>query len=142
MTKSKNLCHRSIGRMPDDHNLLSLDASIAIPTRVLRFEDSGLRRRTPVRPVLLTGQTGQTHRCDPLGFQPGLLTLIIRSTELTWIKRRSTWAITSKTSPTTPNDTPWSTNGQGGVKTLVKPLKHPLTLLCRPKLLSRSANFT
>jgi hypothetical protein len=50
-----NLCHRSIGRMPDDRNLLSLDASLAIPTRVLRFEDSRLRRRTPVRP---TGQTG------------------------------------------------------------------------------------
>jgi hypothetical protein len=31
--------------------------------RVLRFEDSGLRRRTPVRLVLLTGQTG-THRLD------------------------------------------------------------------------------
>jgi hypothetical protein len=31
--------------------------------RVLRFEDSGLRRRTPVRPVLLTSQTG-THRSD------------------------------------------------------------------------------
>jgi hypothetical protein len=50
-----NLCHRSIERMPDDRNLLSLDASLAIPTRVLRFEDSGLRRRTPVRPVLPTG---------------------------------------------------------------------------------------
>jgi hypothetical protein len=49
--------------MPDDRNLLSLDASLAIQTRVLRFEDSGLRRRTPVRPVLLTGQTG-THRLD------------------------------------------------------------------------------
>jgi hypothetical protein len=34
-----------------------------IPTRVLRFEDSGLRRRTPVRLVLLTDQTG-THRLD------------------------------------------------------------------------------
>jgi hypothetical protein len=45
----------SIGRMPGDRNLLSLDASLAIPTRVLRFEDFGLRRRTPVRP---TGQTG------------------------------------------------------------------------------------
>jgi hypothetical protein len=44
--------------MPSDRNLLSLDASLAIPTRVLCFEDSGLRRRTPVRPVLLTGQTG------------------------------------------------------------------------------------
>jgi hypothetical protein len=41
-------------------NLLSLDASLAIPTRVLRFEVSELRRRTPIRPVLLTGQTGQT----------------------------------------------------------------------------------
>jgi hypothetical protein len=51
-------CHRSIGRMPGDRNLLSLDASLAIPTRVLRFEVSGLRRRKdrsdrypPVRPV-------------------------------------------------------------------------------------------
>jgi hypothetical protein len=49
--------------MPGDRNLLSLDASLAIPTSVLRFEDSGLRRRTPVRPVLLTSQTG-THRTD------------------------------------------------------------------------------
>jgi hypothetical protein len=53
--------------MPGDRNLLSLNASLVIPTHVLRFEDSGLRRRTPVRPVLLTGQTG-THwsdRSDP-----------------------------------------------------------------------------
>jgi hypothetical protein len=49
--------------MPGDRNLLSLDASLAILTRVLRFEDSGLRRCTPVRPVLLTGPTG-THRSD------------------------------------------------------------------------------
>jgi hypothetical protein len=49
--------------MPGDHNLLSLEASLAIPMHVLRFEDSGLRRRTPVRPVPLTGQTG-THRSD------------------------------------------------------------------------------
>jgi hypothetical protein len=41
--------------MPSARNLLSLDASLAIPTRILRFEDSGLRRRTPVRP---TNQTG------------------------------------------------------------------------------------
>jgi hypothetical protein len=40
---------------PATSNLLSLDASLAIPTRVLRFEVFGLRRRTPVRPVLLTG---------------------------------------------------------------------------------------
>jgi hypothetical protein len=36
-----------IGRMPGDRNLLSLDASIAILTRVLRFEAS--RRRRPGR---------------------------------------------------------------------------------------------
>jgi hypothetical protein len=57
----ESLCHRSIGRMPGDRNLLSLDASLAIPTRVLPFEVSGLRRAhwsdrcsSPVRP---TGQT-------------------------------------------------------------------------------------
>jgi hypothetical protein len=44
--------------MPGDRNLLSLDASLVIPTRVLRFEDPGLRRRTPVRSVRPTGQTG------------------------------------------------------------------------------------
>jgi hypothetical protein len=49
--------------MPGEGNLLSLDASLAIPTRVLRFEDSGLHRRTPVRLVLLTSQTG-THLSD------------------------------------------------------------------------------
>jgi hypothetical protein len=47
--------------MPGDRTLLSLDASHAIPTRVLRFEVSGLRCHTPVRPVP-TGQTDQTHR--------------------------------------------------------------------------------
>jgi hypothetical protein len=49
--------------MPGDRNLLSLDASLAISMRILHFEDSGVRRRTPVRPVLLTGQTG-THQLD------------------------------------------------------------------------------
>jgi hypothetical protein len=62
----RNLCHRPIGRMPGDHNLLSIDASLAIPMRVLRFEVSGLCRRTPVRPVLLTGQTS-THQSDRSG---------------------------------------------------------------------------
>jgi hypothetical protein len=45
---------------PATANLLSLDASLVIPTRVLCFEISGLRRHTPVRPVLLTGYIG-TH---------------------------------------------------------------------------------
>jgi hypothetical protein len=53
--------------MPGDRTLRSLDASHAIPTRVLRFEVSGLRRCTPVRPVLLTGQTGQTNRSERSG---------------------------------------------------------------------------
>jgi hypothetical protein len=52
--------------MPADRTLLSFDASLAIPTRVLLFEDSRLRRRTPVRPVLLTGQTC-THQSDRSG---------------------------------------------------------------------------
>jgi hypothetical protein len=56
----------TIGRMPGNRILRSLDASHAIPTRVLRFEVSGLRRRTPVRPVFLTDQTG-THRSDRSG---------------------------------------------------------------------------
>jgi hypothetical protein len=50
--------------MPGDRNLLSLDASLAIPTCVLHFEDSGCvvahrsdRCSSPVRPVP-TGQTG------------------------------------------------------------------------------------
>jgi hypothetical protein len=42
---------------PVTTNLLR-HASLAIPTRVLRFNVSGLRRHTPVRLVLLTGQSG------------------------------------------------------------------------------------
>jgi hypothetical protein len=80
--------------------------------------------------------------CDALGFQPDLLTLMNRSTALTLVNRRSTWVITLKTSPTTPKDTPWSTHGQGWVKTLVKPLEHPLTPQCQPEHLPRSPNFT
>jgi hypothetical protein len=61
--------------MPGDRNLLSLDASLAILTRVLRFENFGLRRRTPVRPVLLTGQTG-THRSDRSGAAAALSSVL------------------------------------------------------------------
>jgi hypothetical protein len=60
--------------MPGDRNLLSLDASLAIPTRVLRFEDSELHRRTPVRPVP-TGQTG-THRSDRSGTAAALSSVL------------------------------------------------------------------
>jgi hypothetical protein len=52
--------------MPGDRTLRNLDASHAIPTRVLLFEVSGLRRRTPGRPVLPTGQTG-TYQSDRSG---------------------------------------------------------------------------
>jgi hypothetical protein len=52
--------------MPDDRTLLSLDTSHAITMRVLHFEDSGLRRHTPVRPVLLIGQTS-SHRSNRSG---------------------------------------------------------------------------
>jgi hypothetical protein len=52
--------------MPGDRTLRSLDASHAILTRVLRFQVSGLRRRTPVRPVLTTGQI-DTHQSDRSG---------------------------------------------------------------------------
>jgi hypothetical protein len=64
--------------MPGDRTLLSLNASHAIPTRVLRFEDSGLRRRTPVRPVLLTDQIG-THRSDRSGAAAAAPSSVLRS---------------------------------------------------------------
>jgi hypothetical protein len=54
--------------MPGNHTLLSLDASHEIPTRVLRFEDSGVRHRTPARPVRPTGQTGLELLQDRLRF--------------------------------------------------------------------------
>jgi hypothetical protein len=70
-------------------NLLSLDASLAIPTCVLRFEVSGLRRRIPVRLVLLTDQTGQKHlsksawSCCISVFGSSVLAL--------WINQRTQW---------------------------------------------------
>jgi hypothetical protein len=67
--------------MLGDCTLLSLDATLAIPTHVLRFEVSGLRRRTPVRPMLLTGQTG-LDRCNSV-FGSSVLAL--------WINQRAQW---------------------------------------------------
>jgi hypothetical protein len=43
--------------------------------RVLRFKVSGLRRRTPVKPVLLIGQTGSM--LLHLHLQPSILALWI-----------------------------------------------------------------
>jgi hypothetical protein len=45
----------TIGRLPGDRTSRSLDASLAIPTRVLRLEASGT-----LRPQ--TGQTGSLNR--------------------------------------------------------------------------------
>jgi hypothetical protein len=64
--------------------------------------------------------------CDAPGFQPEHLTLIIQSTVLTLVKRRSTWAITSKTSPTNPNDPFWSTLVNPGSNPTQNPLNTPL----------------
>jgi hypothetical protein len=52
----------TIGRMPDDRNLLSLDASLAIPTRVLRFEAS--RHRWPGRSDRPPGRLDRPERSD------------------------------------------------------------------------------
>jgi hypothetical protein len=60
--------------MPGNRNLLSLDASLAIPTCVLRFEDFGLRRRAPVRPVW--------HCCSTV-FESSVLAL--------WINQGTQW---------------------------------------------------
>jgi hypothetical protein len=48
--------------MPGDHNLLSLDASIAIPTRVLRFEAS--RRQRPERSERPPGRLDRPGQSD------------------------------------------------------------------------------
>ena len=47
-----------IERTAEHRTLLSLDASLVIPPRVLRFGPSRRPRLPPVRPVLSTGQTG------------------------------------------------------------------------------------
>jgi hypothetical protein len=83
-----NLRHCSIGRMPGDCNLLSLDASPAIPTCVFRFEVSVLHHRTPVRrcssPVRLVRPTGQ------IGLE--LLRLRVRLFNLDfWINQGTQW---------------------------------------------------
>jgi hypothetical protein len=50
--------------MSGDHTLLSLDASLAIPTRVLRLEASGALHPKPVKLVLAR----QPHPVFSLGF--------------------------------------------------------------------------
>ena len=69
-----------IDRTAEHRTLLSLDASLAIPPRVLRFGPSRRPRLPPVRPVLppvrpvwSTGRTGpvlsSTRRASGLGFR-------------------------------------------------------------------------
>jgi hypothetical protein len=61
------------------------------------------------------------------------------------VKPRSTWAITSKTEPTTPIDPltkSTHTRGQPLVKDTVKPVLTIDVSECRPQLLPRSPNFT
>jgi hypothetical protein len=80
--------------MPDDRTLRSLDASHAIPTCVLRFEVSKLRRRTPVRSVLPTGHTG-TNRSDrypPVRSVRRCCSSVFGSSVLAlWINRGTQW---------------------------------------------------
>ena len=62
-----------IERTAEHRTLLSLDASLAIPPRVLRFGPSQRPRLPPVRQVWSTGQTGpallSTRRASGLGFR-------------------------------------------------------------------------
>jgi hypothetical protein len=64
--------------------------------------------------------------CDAPGFHPEYLTLMRRSTVLTLVKRWSTWAITSKTSPTTPNHPFWTTLVNPWSNPTQNPLNTPL----------------
>jgi hypothetical protein len=71
------ICLRStIGRMPDNRTSRSLDASLVIPTRVLRLEASGA-----LRPQ--TGQTGSPNRQAGFGLNttPGLRSRLCGSAE-------------------------------------------------------------
>jgi hypothetical protein len=66
--------------MPGDRNLLSLDASLAIPTRVLRFEAS--RRRRP----------GQSDRPPGRLNRPGWPHLLVESSaSVLWLNRVTKW---------------------------------------------------
>jgi hypothetical protein len=66
------ICLRStIGRIPGDRTPRSLDASLAIPTRVLRFEAFGALRPQTGGPILQTGQAGFGQIATP-GLRPRL----------------------------------------------------------------------
>jgi hypothetical protein len=79
--------------MPSDRNLLSLDASLAIPTCVLRFEASRRQRpgrsdRPPGRLDRPDGQTAPPGRLD----RPGWPHLLIESSaSVLWLNRVTQW---------------------------------------------------
>jgi hypothetical protein len=84
--------------MPGDRNLLSLDASLAIPTRVRRFEAS---RQRPGRLGRPGGQTAPPGRLGRPGGQtappgqldrPGWLHLLVESSaSVLWLNRVIQW---------------------------------------------------
>jgi hypothetical protein len=57
--------------MPSDRTPRSLDASLAIPTRVLRFEASGALQPQTGQTVFQTGQAGFGQTATP-GLRPRL----------------------------------------------------------------------
>jgi hypothetical protein len=79
--------------MPSDRNLLSLDASLVIPTRVLRFEASRRQRpgwsdRPPGRLDRPSGQTAPPRRLD----RPGWPHLHVESSaSVLWINQVPQW---------------------------------------------------
>jgi hypothetical protein len=80
-----------IGRMPSNRNLLSLDASLAISTRVLRFEACRRQRpgrsdRPPTPPLGgLTAPPGRLNR-------PGWPHLLVESSaSVLWLNRVTQW---------------------------------------------------
>jgi hypothetical protein len=79
--------------MPSDRNLLSLDASLAIPTCVLRFEASWRQRpgrsdRPPRRLYWQGGQTTPPGRLD----RPGWPHLLVESSaSILWLNRVTQW---------------------------------------------------
>jgi hypothetical protein len=88
-----------IGRMPDDCNVLSLDASHAILTHVLRFEAS--RRQRPGRsdcpperldrPGNLTGPSGLTTPPGRLNRPGWPHLLVVSSASVLWLNRVTQW---------------------------------------------------
>jgi hypothetical protein len=91
----------STDQMPSDRNLLSLDASLAILTRVLRFEAS--RRQRPGRSDRpLGGYTGPGGLTAPPGRlnRPGWPYLLVESSaSVLWFNRVTQWFLVNHYKP-------------------------------------------